>query len=400
MSASAAAPIALHVLSFNSGSSSLKFALHRCTATTLEMLVAGSADANGSAGGQFQFQAGPYAPVVVELGGISVVEQIVERVLEVLRTLALPAPAAVGHRIVHGGPRLRQHARLDAQVLATLESARAFAPLHAAAALEVIRCTSARLPALPQVVCLDTSFHADMPAVAQVLPLAKSLRDRGLQRYGFHGLSCASIVRALADELPARVVIAHLGSGVSLTAVLHGQSIDTSMGLTPTGGVLMATRSGDLDPGILLHLLREEHYDLAMLTDLVDHRCGLLGVSGIASDIRLLHAAGAVHADAQLAIAMFCYAVRKQIAAMVAALNGIDMLVFTGGIGENDAAVRAAICAGLGWLGIALDHERNTASDSCLDLADARCAVRVVAAQENAQIAHHVHAILAPAPTA
>lgn len=145
--------------------------------------------------------------------------QTVERVLEVLRTRALPAPTAVGHRIVHGGPRLRQHA-------------------------------------LPQVVCLDTRFHADMPAVAQVLPRAKSLRDSGIQRYGFHGLSCASIVRALADELPVRVVIAHLGSGVSLTAVLHGQSSDTSLRLTPAGGVLMATRSGDLDPGILLYLLR------------------------------------------------------------------------------------------------------------------------------------------------
>ena len=185
--------------------------------------------------------------------------------------------------------------------------------------------------------CFDTTFHAELPEVARVLPISRELQSEGIQRYGFHGLSCKSIVHQLANDLPDRLIIAHLGNGASVTAVKGGKSIDTSMGLTPTGGVIMGTRSGDLDPGVLVYLMREKKFDAAMLEELVDHRSGLLGISGVGSDMRRLHEAASSNADARLAIQMFCYSVRKQVAAMIAALDGIDLLVFTGGIGENDA---------------------------------------------------------------
>src|SRR5450631_2334723 len=206
--------------------------------------------------------------------------------------------------------------------------------------------------------CFDTSFHAELPQVARVLPIAKKWQLQGVRRYGFHGLSCESIVHQLEGDLPRRLVIAHLGNGASITAVRNGQSVDTSMGLTPTGGVIMGTRTGDLDPGVLIYLLREKKLDAAMLEELVDRRSGLLGISGVDSDVRRLHEAAPSSAGARLAIQMFCYSVRKQLAAMVAVLEGVDMLVFTGGIGENDAEVRAAICSGLSWMGVRLDDAR------------------------------------------
>ena len=206
---------------------------------------------------------------------------------QLLSTANMPAPDAVGHRIVHGGPKLRQHCRIDDEVLRQLEAATAFAPLHMPPALAVIRFAREHFPGVPQIACFDTAFHADLPAVARVLPIAKELRSDGIQRYGFHGLSCESIVRQLAENLPDRLIIAHLGNGASVTAVKAGKSIDTSMGLTPTGGVIMGTRSGDLDPGVLVYLMREKKFTPAMLEELVDHRSGLLGISGVDSDMRL-----------------------------------------------------------------------------------------------------------------
>jgi acetate kinase len=223
---------------------------------------------------------------------------------------------------VHGGPKLRQHCLIDDPVVRQLEAATAFAPLHTPAALSVIRFAQEHFPGLPQVACFDTTFHAGLPEVARVLPIAKELKSEGIQRYGFHGLSCDSIVHQLANDLPERLVIAHLGNGASVTAVKGGKSIDTSMGLTPTGGVIMGTRSGDLDPGVLVYLMREKKFDAAMLENLVDHRSGLLGISGVGSDMRRLHEAASSNADAQLAIQMFCYSVRKQVAAMIAVLDG------------------------------------------------------------------------------
>jgi acetate kinase len=226
------------------------------------------------------------------------------------------------------------------------------------------------------------------------MPLPKQLRSEGIQRYGFHGLSCESIVHQLGHDLPARLIIAHLGNGASVTAVRDGRSIDTSMGLTPSGGVIMGTRSGDLDPGLLIYLMREKKLDAAGLEELVDHHSGLAGISGVGSDMRLLHEAARENADARLAIEMFCYSVRKQIAAMIAVLDGIDLLVFTGGIGENDAQVRATICAGLSWCGIRLDEPGNRSAGDPISATTSSCMVRVLASQEDEQIARHTRALI------
>ncbi|MEO5770495.1 MAG: acetate kinase, partial [Burkholderiaceae bacterium] len=317
----------MNVLALNSGSSSFKFGLYRVDAVGAQTLVS-------------------------ETVGGAAHADVIARVTAALARPGLPAPDAIGHRIVHGGPALRQHAVIDAAGLQKLEAASVFAPLHMPAALAVIAFAQQRFPGLPQVACFDTSFHAGMPEAARRLPIARHLHAEGLQRYGFHGLSLESIVRQLGEHVPQRMVIAHLGNGASVTAVKAGRSIDTSMGLTPTGGLIMGTRSGDLDPGVLLHLLREKHFDAAALQALVDHGSGLLGISGVSSDMRQLHDAAPSNADARLAIQMFCQSVRKHVAAMIAVLGGIDRLVFTGGIGENDAMVRDEVCSGLAWAGI------------------------------------------------
>ena len=237
--------------------------------------------------------------------------------------------------------------------------------------------------------CFDTTFHAELPEVARVLPISKELQLEGIHRYGFHGLSCESIVHQLGNGLPNRLVIAHLGNGASVTAVKAGKSIDTSMGLTPTGGVIMGTRSGDLDPGVLVYLMREKKFDAAMVEELVDRRSGLLGISGVGSDMRRLREAASSNVDARLAIQMFCYSVRKQVAAMIAALDGVDLIVFTGGIGENDGEARAAICGGLSWIGVGLDEARNRSAHNPINDPGSRCAVHVLASQEDEQIARH-----------
>ena len=375
---------ARNILALNSGSSSLKFGLYRVDSAGPEKLFGET-------------------PATVSTADPP---DTITRVASVLAASGMPPPDAVGHRIVHGGPALRQHCRIDDAVLRNLQAAAAFAPLHTPAALALIRFAQAHFPGVPQVACFDTQFHAGLPDVARVLPIARELQLEGIQRYGFHGLSLESIVRQLGRDLPnqssvqlpERLVIAHLGNGASITALKAGQSIDTSMGLTPTGGVIMGTRSGDLDPGVLVYLMREKKFDAARIEALVDQRSGLLGISGVSSDMRLLHEAAAANPDARLAIEMFCCSVRKQIAAMIAVLDGLDMLVFTGGIGENDAQVRTEICSGLAWIGVSLDASRNrSASNPFGDIHDgaSRCKVHVLASQEDEQIARHAWALLA-----
>lgn len=282
------------------------------------------------------------------------------------------APDAIGHRIVHGGVGLFTPVKIDAGILARLERATAFAPLHGPAALAMIAQAADRFPGVPQVACFDTGFHADLPAVAATLPIAKALRDQGLRRYGFHGLSCESIIAQLGAPLPERLIIAHLGSGASVTAVRHGRSVDTSMGLTPSGGVVMGTRAGDIDPGVLLFCLREPGMDAGRLEELIDRRSGLFGISDRSADLRVLHAAGDPAAD--LAVQIFRRSVAKAIAGMFVVLGGADLIVFTGGIGEHDQAVTAAICGDLAFAG--------------------PIATRTMTSQEERQIARHVHAVL------
>lgn len=290
------------VLALNSGSSSLKFGLYSVGAERLEALVTGEAESIGDQIGEFHARDGRGRVLVGSGEAVTDQTAVMVRIARLLNDGAFPAPTAIGHRIVHGGPKLRRHCLIVPPVLTELEAAIPFAPLHIPPALAVIRLALAQFPGLPQAACFDTVFHAGLPDVARVLPIAKALQSEGIQRYGFHGLSCESIVGQFAGDVPGRLVIAHLGNGASLTAVSDGVSIDTSMGLTPTGGVIMGTRSGDLDPGVLVYLIREKNYDAAALEDLVDRHSGLLGISGVASDIRRLSEAVSSNSDARLAI--------------------------------------------------------------------------------------------------
>jgi len=379
------------VLALNSGSSSLKFGLYRVESSIPKELLSGEAESIGEGQGKGKFWAKDAndKPLVSESANFGSQQDAVARIGTFLSDCKEAQPAAVGHRVVHGGPNVRRHCLVDEAVLRQLEAATVFAPLHNPPALSVIRFAQEHFSQLPQVACFDTAFHAGMPDVARTLPIPLELRSEGLHRYGFHGLSCESIVRQLGADLPNRLIIAHLGNGASLTAVKGGQSVDTSMGLTPTGGVIMGTRCGDLDPGVLIYLVREKNFDAARLETLLDHHSGLLGISGIDSDMRRLHEVSLSSAEARLAIQMFCYSIRKQVAAMITALDGVDLLVFTGGIGEHDATVRATICGGLSWLGINLDTARNQSLENPISSPTSRCSVRVLPSEEDAQIATH-----------
>jgi acetate kinase len=301
----------------------------------------------------------------------------------------VPAPDVVGHRVVHGGDQHGEPELVDDALLDDLARIGELAPLHQPACLEAIRVVRAALPDIPQVACFDTAFHRSLDAVASTFPLPADARPPGVRRYGFHGLSYEWAVRRVgADEL-GRAVIAHLGSGASVCAVVDGRSVDTTMGLTPTGGLVMGTRSGDLDPGLVLHLVRQAD-DLDDLEQLLDTRSGLLGLSGKTSDMReLLAGRRDGDADAALAVEAFVRSARRAIAGAASVLGGIDSLVFTGGVGSSSAEVRDDICSGLSYMGVALDDPANRADAFVVSPADAAVTVRVVESDEEAVLALH-----------
>jgi acetate kinase len=374
-------------LALNSGSSSLKFGLYRVDQSRTELLISGAAESIGDREGRFSVQMPGSNSPLRRVSGIPDQSHALISIIEALAEFKLPAPESVGHRVVHGGPALRRHCIIDDSVLAKIQCAESFAPLHIPTALAVMRAAREHFPGVPHVACLDTAFHAQMSQVARTLPLPEELRSQGIERYGFHGLSCESIVRQLGASLPQRLIVAHLGNGASITAVEDGISVDTSMGLTPTGGVIMGTRSGDLDPGLMIYLMREKKFDAAMIEDLMNHRAGLLGISGLSSDMRSLRSRAPTDEGALLAIQMFCYSVRKQLAAMIAALGGVDTIVFTGGIGENDSQTRSLICSCLSWMGVELEQIRNTSAVNPISSSTSRCSVLVLPSEEDEQIA-------------
>jgi acetate kinase len=303
---------------------------------------------------------------------------------------------AVGHRVVHGGAVHRAPERITAALLADLHDLASIDPDHMPQALEAIEAITGRYPAVPQVACFDTAFHRTMPMLAQRYALPAWTIQAGVQRYGFHGLSCEFIMSALAQlepqSLGGRLLIAHLGNGASMTAVRDGTSIDTTMGFSPTGGLMMGTRCGDLDPTVVTYLVRTAHRDLEALDRLVNHESGLLGVSGSSSDVRVLLASDSP--SARDAIELFCYIARKHLGAMAAVLDGLSTIVFTGGIGEHAPAVREQICRELGHLGVRLDPERNAANSAVISAPDSAVMVRVIATDEELVIARHVRQLL------
>jgi acetate kinase len=304
----------------------------------------------------------------------------------------LPAPAAAGHRVVHGGPHHAEPVLVDDAVLTELRGLEPFAPLHIPAAISGIEAIGARWD-VPQVACFDTAFHHDMPALAQRLPLPDAITGAGVRRYGFHGLSYEYVVGAVGAADLGRGVIAHLGNGASMVAVRDGRSVDTTMGFTPAGGLVMSTRTGDLDPGVPVYLLRERGYDAERLEQLVDRESGLVALGGT-SDMRALVERAGRDPRAAFAVTAFCYHARQHVGALAATLGGLDTLVFTGGIGEKAASVRADICRGLDHLGVVLDPAANEAHAGVISVTGAGCFVRVVPTDEDRVIARHTGALV------
>jgi acetate kinase len=297
--------------------------------------------------------------------------------------------------VVHGGPRLVKNQRITSAVVAELQACVHFAPLHIPMAIQLISEAEQSYPDVPQFACFDTAFHITMPETASRFPLSRQLFEEGIRRYGFHGLSYESIVHQLGDKLPSRTVMAHLGSGASLAAVKDGRSVDTSMGLTPTGGIPMATRTGDLDPGVLLYLQRAKRMDADSLETLLNRDAGLAALSGGTGDMRKLEtAADKGDHDAAFAIEVFCVSIRKVVAAYAAVLGGLDILIFAGGIGEHSARVRSGVCAGLRFLGILIDEQRNLANQVTISESGSAVGVCIVASQEDRQIARHCRAMM------
>ncbi len=386
-------PDAPRILCLNGGSSSVKVALFALDAAETRLFVGA---VEGTDGGARRLwlrgtDGGLLADGRIDVAGA---DGAVHALLDALAAHGAGVPAAVGHRVVHGGPEHAAPERVDARLLAALRRLVPFAPLHLPVALAGIEAVAARLPGVPQVVCFDTAFHRGMPAVAQRLPLPRALWDAGIRRYGFHGLSYEYVVQAVGAAALGRAVIAHLGNGASLAAVRDGRSVDTTMGFTPAGGCMMGTRPGDLDPGVLVHLLAQRGYDAAALERLVERESGLRGVSGLTADMQTLLARRADEPGAREAVELFCYSVRKHVGALAAVLGGLDTLVFTGGIGEHAAPVREEICRGLEHLGIRLDARRNAAHAAVVSAAESRCTVRVVPTDEDLMIARHTRAAL------
>jgi acetate kinase len=385
------------ILCINCGSSSLKFALYQ-PADDEQLVAGGQVDRIGLPGTSIKVRDGSGATLRDGPFEFSRLDEIVGAIFSGLEQLHIPQPIAVGHRIVHGGPDHTAPEQVTSEVLTALRKVVPFVPLHLPAAIAAIEAISARFPKLPQIVCFDTAFHRTLPEIAARFPMPRELWDVGVRRYGFHGLSYEYIVSVLGGQSRGRVIIAHLGNGASLAAVRDGKSMDTSMGFTPTGGFMMGTRSGDLDPGIILYLLREKGYDAKQLDEAVNRAAGLLGVSAVSSDMRTLKESPDPRAE--LARQMFYYQLRKQIGAMAAVLEGIDTLVFTGGIGEHDAELRWEVCRGLRHLGIEIDRQRNAANGDPISSAGSRCMVRVIPTNEDLVIVRHTRAIVGGAQSA
>jgi acetate kinase len=387
------------ILTINGGSSSIKFALFEA-GNPLRRILEGGIDRIGL----------PQATFAVK--GINPADTFTRSVTAANHTVAVgalmdwieerigrDALTAVGHRVVHGGPKYSEPQRITPEMIEDLHRLSPFDPEHLPEEILLTEAFHHRFPNLPQVACFDTAFHHDLPRVAQLLPIPRRYEAQGVRRYGFHGLSYAFLMGELArlagaEAANRRVILAHLGNGASLAAVRNGKSVDTSMSFTPTAGVPMSTRSGDLDPGLVWYLAHTEKMTAKQFNEMVNFHSGLLGISETSSDMRDLLEREPQDVRAAEAVALFCYQVKKWIGAYAAALGGLDTLVFAGGIGENAPVIRARICDGLEFLGIELDQKRNAAGEGVISAAAGRVTVRVIRTDEERMIAETVCRVL------
>ena len=383
-----------HILCINSGSSSIKFALYLIQETE-ELIAEGAVERIGLSGGWLWLKDGHGKRLVDSHSDFPDHKKAVKAMFTTaMEEQHLPAPDGVGHRLVHGGPQHMAPEMVTPELMLTLRNLIPLAPLHLPSEIKGIDAVTEHYPGLSQVVCFDTAFHRRLPEVAQWLPIVRSLWHEGIHRYGFHGLSYEYIVGTLGRDTKGRVIIAHLGSGASMAALKDGHPQDTTMGFSVLGGLMMGTRCGDLDPGILLYLMDEKGYDARQLEKLLNQRSGLIGVSGISSDMKTLLDQRTTEPHAVQAIELFCYTARKYIGALSAVLGGLDTLVFTGGIGERAAPVRWMICQGLDYLGIRLDPGNNDTNAGIISTDNSPCTVRVIPTNEDLMIARHTQALL------
>jgi acetate kinase len=387
------------ILTINGGSSSIKFALFD-VASPLKRILAGGIERIGLPDATWHAkgldEADTFSRAVQAPNHKAAVAALMDWTDERGRRHPL---AAVGHRVVHGGPKYSAPQRITPDMVAELRTLAPFDPEHLPEEILLTEAFHHRFPDLPQVACFDTAFHHHLPRVARLLAIPRRYEAQGVRRYGFHGLSYAYLMEELAsvagpEAAKGRVILAHLGNGASLAAVRDGRSVDTSMSLTPAAGVPMSTRSGDLDPGLFSYLARTEKMSAKQFDEMVNFKSGLLGISETSPDMQDLLRSEAEDVRAAEAVAIFCYQVRKCIGAFAAALGGLDTLVFSGGIGENAPTVRARICGGLGFLGIELDQKRNAEHAPWISTGNGRVKVRVIRTDEELMIARSVMQIL------
>ena len=399
------------LLVLNSGSSSLKAGVFTRdpNAALLEERAIFTAEASGvgQSSGTMTARDGAGRELSRDTHTLANQSEALDAIARLLSEQSLPmVPSGIGHRIVHGGAKLQDHVKLDATTLDTLRASIHFAPLHLPASIQLAEQAATLFPDVPQAACFDTVFHRNMPEVAKRLAIPKRYADAGVHRYGFHGLSYESIVaqlRAGPGALPERVVAAHLGSGSSLCAILRGTSVDTTMSFTPCSGIPMATRTGDMDPGVLLFLARNESLSLDALEKLVNHESGLAGIADGVGDMQKLEAArnearaearSPTQEEAALAFSIFATAVAKAIAGLIVSLGGLDLLVFTGGIGQHSAALRQEVLLLLAPYGIRLDEDANAAHAGTISEQRSKAEVRILPAEEDVVIARRSRQLL------
>jgi acetate kinase len=387
------------ILTINGGSSSIKFALFEA-GDSLQRILDGGIERIGLPDATFRVkgsdEADNFSRSIKAPDHAAAVDVLMAWIEQRSEHAAL---TAVGHRVVHGGPKYYKPQRITAEMVTDLNQLSPFDPDHMPEEILLTEAFHRRFPDLPQVACFDTAFHHDLPRVAQMLPIPRHYEAQGVRRYGFHGLSYEFLMEELAhlagaDAAQGRVILAHLGNGASLAAVHDGKSVDTSMSFTPTAGVPMSTRTGDLDPGLVWYLARAEKMSSKEFNDMVNFQSGLLGISETTSDMRDLLKHETQDVRAAEAVALFCYQVKKWIGSFAAALGGIETLVFSGGIGENAPAVRTRICDGLGFLGIELEEKHNAANAGVISAVSSRVVVRVIRTDEELVIANTVCQVL------
>ena len=393
----------LPILVLNSGSSSIKFSMYESANGQRERLFEGAVDGIGTDNGKFWIKDAEGKKIVDETPALPNRSVAFGLVADILHSGKFPEPKAIGHRTVCGGPTIRENRIITPELIDEIESFKDLAPLHTPIAVYIMREALKLFPGVPNFIVLDTYFHRTMPEVAVRMPIPTEYVEMGVRRYGYHGISYESIIYQLEPYVPEKLIVAHLGNGASISAIRNGECLDTSKGLTPTGGIISGSRTGDIDPGVILFILKKiaettpntlEAAD--KLETVVSKKSGLLGVSERSNDMRdLRDAIKEGDAKARLAVDKFTWTVARWIGSYVAELGGLDMLVFTGGIGENDIASRAEICAGLSGLGIVVDAERNNVrGEATISAASSKVVVRVIPPLEDLIIVNHVVRLL------